>query len=75
MGLSELNEAAWISEDKRRWLLIDQFPTRGMALHELALAAELGLKDQAEVRLNRAFTENEQAFREDLERFSQLGGA
>src|ERR1700733_10658552 len=75
MGLPNQTEEFWISEDKRRWLSVDQFPNRGMALHELALAAELGLREKVEVRLRRAFPENERAFQEDLELVARSGDA
>lgn len=75
MGIPGVSEESWISEDKKRWLAIDQFPVRGLALPELALAAELGLREKIEVSLRRAFPENEQVFHEDLKLASRAGHA
>jgi hypothetical protein len=67
LGFPEVPEESWISEEKKRWLSVDQFSIRGMALPEVALAAELVLREKVEILLKRAFPENEKSFQQDLE--------
>jgi hypothetical protein len=71
MGLGQFAELDWIPESLIKWLAVTDFRNRGMALHELALAAELQLGNKAEVLLRRAFPEHINTFRSDIAQFER----
>ena len=58
LGLPAKEESACYDPNFGKWLRVAEFGTRGMAIHELALAAELIFGSEVEVLLRRAFPEN-----------------
>jgi len=69
LGLGVKEENHWLNPKFSQWLAINDFRQRGMALHELHAAAELGFGKTVEVCIKRAFPENEEVFRKDLLQF------
>ncbi|MBI3557848.1 MAG: hypothetical protein HY074_16425 [Deltaproteobacteria bacterium] len=70
IGLEQRPETAWLSPEIKRWLPVDEFRTRGMALHEASLTTELVYRDRIEVRLRRAYPENLSQLVQDVEEAS-----
>ncbi|HLD98884.1 MAG TPA: phytochelatin synthase family protein [Bdellovibrionota bacterium] len=66
LGLPAKEESACYDPKFGKWLRVDEFENRGMAIHELALAAELIFGSEVEVLLRRAFPENLHQFISDL---------
>jgi hypothetical protein len=67
IGLDAKPETAWTDPKFSRWVPVDQFTVRGMAIHELQFTCEMLFGDQFEFVLRRAFPENEVQFAKDVE--------
>ena len=66
--LETKEESAWQNSLFQRWLPVNEFLTRGMALHELQLITELIFGDQIEIILRRAYPENHAFFLDNIQR-------
>ena len=74
LGLERRPEEAWLAPEFKRWVPVDEFRARGMALHEAALTTELIYRDRLEVRMRRAFEENLSLLVQDVEESSLRNG-
>ena len=66
LGAAGVKEDNFLSEKFKQWLPVGEFLTRGFALHELQLVAEVIGENRFEIRLRRAFSENRSLFEQDL---------
>lgn len=66
LNLPAISEEDCLAPKFAKWLRVEEFRTRGMAIHELALAAELIWGSRVEIILRRAFSENRKTFTTDL---------
>jgi hypothetical protein len=60
------SEAEWLDNCLAKWMPVDQFPIRGMALHELQFVSEFIYRQTIEVKLRRAYPENFSLFQQDI---------
>lgn len=73
IGLPFEPEDSWLKEAYSRWFPVTDFLRRGMALHEAQLVTELVFQGAAEVLLRRAYPENFDLFRQDVEGLATIG--
>lgn len=66
LGFEMISEAEWSNARFENWVPINQFLSRGMALHELQFTSELIYGKEIEIKALRAYPENFTAFIEDI---------
>ena len=66
LGLEATPESLWHDHRFAKWLPVDKFPERGIALHELCFLSEIIYCNKLEITLKRAYPENFHAFKQDL---------
>jgi hypothetical protein len=66
LGLCMHSESQWIDERFAKWVPVEKFLIRGMALHELQFVSELIFGQQVEIKIRRAYPENFSLFQQDI---------
>lgn len=65
-GLAQEKESLWRDDFFAAWMPVQDFPVRGMALHELAFISQIIYKDNLEITFRRSFPENLPFFLDDI---------
>ncbi|MBA2650908.1 MAG: hypothetical protein H0U73_01360 [Tatlockia sp.] len=66
LGLGLKQESEWRDPRFQPWVPVNDFLSRGMALHELQLTSQLIFANQVEISLRRAYPENFKLFKQDI---------
>ena len=66
LGLKIKQESEWINRDHARWMPVDQFLERGMALHELQFISQLIYGQDIDISTRRSYPENLSLFLSDV---------
>ena len=66
LGIDMKSETEWLDKRLAQWMPVDQFPIRGMALHELLFVSELIYGQTIEIKVRRAYRENFSLFQQDI---------
>lgn len=66
LGFDIKSEVEWLDNRLAQWMPINQFPIRGMALHELQFVSELIYGQTIEIKIRRAYRENFPLFQQDI---------
>ena len=66
LGLEQKQESEWVSSGFARWMPVNQFLERGMALHELQFISELIYGKKLDIVARRSYPENFPQFLNDI---------
>jgi len=71
LDLTIKNAEDWINPNFSRWLPVEKFLIRGMALHELYLTSELIYRQAMDIKIKRAYFSNYSLFEKDIQKSFQ----